>query len=499
MFFAFPLNDKPDWRKPPLITLLLILINLVIYFGPQRLEQIAQEKAAQFYVASELPEIELPLFVEHLRQTSETRSRNIPIAQAEQALREKRYRWLLAYMESEPRFVAELRNGRIVASAHRDYARWKDLRRQYENLRGESFTERWASRPADWSPVALLTACFLHASLMHLIGNMVFLFVFGYTVERTLGARRYLALYLLAGIGGELGDLAARWGSAVIGLGASGAISGLMAAYAVLYGRQRIRFFYQLLFYFDYVRAPAILLLPVWIGHEFLQQWLDPHGSVAYMAHAGGLIVGALGTWWLRRRDPARTCVPVAPVAASDPAPELLAKAQKALKSLKIDDALRYYCKLVRLQPQNGEFVSTYFNLAKRLPDSEHFHRAARYVFRLEGEAAGPVIFDNYRIYVQTAKPPQLPPDLLQRVALRFARDDRLQEAERATRLLLRVAPEHSGLPTLLLALVQSALKKRQHDKALEFRHILGERHGQESETRLAADLLRAAGVVAGA
>ena len=104
-----------------------------------------------------------------------------------------------------------------------------------------------------------------------------------YTVEQTLGTKRYLALYLLAGACGDLGDLLSRWNSPIIGLGASGAISGLMASYAVLYGRQRIRFFYQFLFYFDYVKAPAIILLPVWIGHEFLQQAINSEGGIAYI------------------------------------------------------------------------------------------------------------------------------------------------------------------------------------------------------------------------
>ena len=69
-----------------------------------------------------------------------------------------------------------------------------------------------------------------------------------------------------------------------------------------LYGRRRIRLFYQFLFYFDYVKAPAIILLPVWIAHEFLHQQLDVQGRVAYMAHASGFVTGALLIAWYRWR-----------------------------------------------------------------------------------------------------------------------------------------------------------------------------------------------------
>ncbi|MBN8449323.1 MAG: rhomboid family intramembrane serine protease [Candidatus Accumulibacter sp.] len=80
-----------------------------------------------------------------------------------------------------------------------------------------------------------------------------------------------------------------------------------MAMYVSLYGRRRIRFFYQFLFYFDYVKAPAIILLPVWIAHELVQQQLDGQGGVAYMAHAGGFVTGALLIAWYRWRHQVTT------------------------------------------------------------------------------------------------------------------------------------------------------------------------------------------------
>ena len=95
-------------------------------------------------------------------------------------------------------------------------------------------------------------------------------------------------------------------GQGGLGLGASGAVSALMGMYAVLYRMRRIRFFYQFLVYFNYVTAPALLLLPAWIANELLQHWLGGRG-IAYMAHLGGLLTGGATTTMEVIDDPAMT------------------------------------------------------------------------------------------------------------------------------------------------------------------------------------------------
>jgi hypothetical protein len=229
---------------------------------------------------------------------------------------------------------------------------------------------------------------------------MVFLFAFGYTVELALGRSRYLLFYLLAGCAGDVGDLLARWGSPGIGLGASGAISGLMAMYAMIYGRRRIRFFYQLLFYFDYVKAPAIILLPAWIAHEFFQHWFNPGNGVGNMAHAGGLLGGAL-LFALNKRLFPQTLKAPPEASADDGFAAEKAKAEALLKAMKLEAARESYGRLVALRPSDREVLGRYFNLAKLAPDGEHFHEAARRVFALEG--ADPptmqLLYDAFRDY----------------------------------------------------------------------------------------------------
>ncbi|MBS1198428.1 MAG: rhomboid family intrarane serine protease [Proteobacteria bacterium] len=493
MFFAIPLNNKPDWHHPPLITILLVLINFIVFFGPQRIETNAQENAARFYAASKiLPNIEFPRFAQYLRESGNTKKARMADA-VERAINNGDIDGPLQAMEHDQDFQRLLAAGKIVKADDEHYEEWKQQRTKYEALKGSPFTERWASNPSDWNPVSLITSVFLHGSTGHLIGNMIFLCLFGFTVEQTLGGKRYLALYLLAGACGDLGDLLARLGSTSIGLGASGAISGLMASYAVLYGRQRIRFFYQLLFYFDYVKAPAIILLPVWIAHEFLQQALNPEGGVAYMAHAGGLLSGAALTYFFKKRSPDKNLAPPTTIETENPVDVLQQRASAALKALKLDEARDLYRKLAKLAPKNSEFVSTYFNLAKRTPADEHFHRAFRYVtaFSADDPESSKWIYDCYQTYVSTAKPPRLGAEMTARLAFRFAREGRLQEADRLLRVLISREPTHGEAPNILLALLTSCLKQGSRPKALEYKKALDDRHGDTPQARMAEDILR--------
>ena len=174
-----------------------------------------------------------------------------------------------------------------------------------ELLGGEAFVTRWALIPADipaghhW--ITILTSMFMHAGWSHILGNMVFLWAFGPEVEDMMGRPRYLAFYLLGGLAATLAQLAAGPGSTVPNLGASGAIAAVMGAFLVTYPRDRIR---SILMIFVFVRVayvPAALLIGVW----FLSQLLNlgavvkvahPAGGVAYAAHVGGFIFGAVAT-----------------------------------------------------------------------------------------------------------------------------------------------------------------------------------------------------------
>lgn len=166
---------------------------------------------------------------------------------------------------------------------------------------GEPFVDRWAAVPADIVAgrrlETLLTSMFLHGSWSHIIGNMVFLWAFGPEIEDAMNPATYALFYLAGGTVAMVAQIAGDPSSALPGLGASGAIAAVMGAFLVTYPRDRIRTIIVFGFFWRVAFVPAILLIGLW----FLVQLLSlgavadaRTGGVAYLAHVGGALFGAL-------------------------------------------------------------------------------------------------------------------------------------------------------------------------------------------------------------
>ena len=142
--------------------------------------------------------------------------------------------------------------------------------------------------------VAFITFMFLHGGFLHLLGNMWSLYIFGDNVEDHLGHFRYLIFYLLCGFLSGLSHLALNWHSQIPTIGASGAIAGIMGAYAVLYPRAKVLTLVPIFFFLHFVELPAFIFLGIW----FLFQFLSATGTsaqaagIAWWAHIGGFIFG---------------------------------------------------------------------------------------------------------------------------------------------------------------------------------------------------------------
>src|SRR5262249_39225595 len=148
----------------------------------------------------------------------------------------------------------------------------------------------------------IFTSMFLHSGLLHIVGNMLFLWIFGDNVEDFFGHFAYLFFYLTCGIGAGLLHVFFNLSSTVPALGASGAISGVMGAYMLLYPRERIL---TLVFIF-LVPIPAVLILGYWFLLQFLSGinalGAGATGGVAWWAHIGGFLLGMFLTAFARRR-----------------------------------------------------------------------------------------------------------------------------------------------------------------------------------------------------
>ena len=156
--------------------------------------------------------------------------------------------------------------------------------------------------------IPLVTSMFLHGGWLHILGNMLFLWVFGGNVEDRLGHSRYVAFYFVCGIGSAIVHILANWGSAVPTIGASGAISGVMGAYIVLLPRSRILTLVPLLIFFFRFRIPAVLMIGYWFVIQFLSGVSSlgeaDRGGVAWWAHVGGFLLGAFLVWGIRESRP---------------------------------------------------------------------------------------------------------------------------------------------------------------------------------------------------
>ncbi len=149
----------------------------------------------------------------------------------------------------------------------------------------------------------LLTSMFLHGGLMHLAGNMLYLWIFGDNVEDRMGHGRYVLFYVLCGLAAALAQALPDPDSRVPMVGASGAISGVLGAYLVMFPGVRVLVLIPLGFFSRTVRLPALLVLGLWFALQLLSELAGPAGAgVAFRAHIGGFVAGMLLMPLFRRR-----------------------------------------------------------------------------------------------------------------------------------------------------------------------------------------------------
>lgn len=157
--------------------------------------------------------------------------------------------------------------------------------------------------------ISLLSSMFMHAGWLHLLGNMLYLWVFGDNIENSMGHIRYLVFYLLCGAGANALQIATAVDSQSPGLGASGAIAGVLGAYLMLYPSSRIRTLIPITFIFIPVRLPAWVLIGFWFILQLFNGLIGLNAAssntsgIAYFAHVGGFLTGAILIWFFRHRD----------------------------------------------------------------------------------------------------------------------------------------------------------------------------------------------------
>ena len=141
--------------------------------------------------------------------------------------------------------------------------------------------------------LSIFSSMFLHGGWMHLIGNMLYLWIFGDNIENTFGRKRFLLFYLLCGIAAAFAQTLMNTASEIPMIGASGAISGVLGAYLLLYPRARVLVVIPLGIFMHTMRLPAIAVLGFWFAIQlFSSIGAGSGGGVAFMAHVGGFVAG---------------------------------------------------------------------------------------------------------------------------------------------------------------------------------------------------------------
>ena len=252
-----PIKDENPTSSTPILTIVLIAMNVVVFMF-QLSKSGSQVEEAQFFVCN----ASIPYEVTHGERLAQARSRGV----------------------------------------------------QFETPTDNAFAElerRGCPQKNVW--ISILKSMFLHGSLLHIAGNMLFLWVFGNNVEDRLGKTKFVLFYLLSGIAATYAQSYVFPSSATPLVGASGAIAGILGAYLLMFPRARIRSLVILIIFITMIELPAFIVIGLW----FVMQLVSGVGSVtadtgvAYMAHVGGFLAGMLLLLLLRPRStPVRAAHP---------------------------------------------------------------------------------------------------------------------------------------------------------------------------------------------
>lgn len=475
-----PAENTINWKRPPWITLGLMLGCLLVFIFYQGSDPRLMTTAIERYLATDLVTLEAPVYENYLqRQVNlEGQSGRVHDLQAfQEAVSEDDQFWMAVNLLSDRAFYSYMLENRGILWAPRQQETWQTQRTPIQNELIEQLSaNRLGLIPDELSLSTLVTYQFLHGGWGHLVGNLVFLFLLGFTVEKALGPGRFLLAYLVCGVLSGLVYTAFSVGSKMPLVGASGSISGLMGMYVAIYGVRRIRFFYFLGVYFNYFRAPALALLPVWVGKEIYDYWFAGATGIAYMAHAGGLLAGAtlvlvLGKSWFQVRE---TFFEPEEDEQDQRFTTSYAQAMSSLARMDFDVAQHQFEALWQHYPERSILLEHLYQLAKLRPDLPAYRERARELMTLAlSSSQSERLVEVWQEYLSkgSAQAPLSAEDH-NRVLFACLRQDDLKTAEKAFERL-----RSSGNDTLAseaCRLLAEEFEKRQMaPKARHYRQLL--------------------------
>lgn len=473
-----PLYRKITLRTFPYCTLCLVLINVAVFLLFQRNDDLYHEMAIEYYVESGLLDMEFSFYKSYKGNIEE---KNIsPEEKFFLMKRDKDFEW-------------KLTRGEIIPHTAEEYPTWKKNRDRYENLLQKTVSARFGLSTDNPRWPQFFTHMFLHGGWDHLLGNMIFLWLAGCLLEQGCGALILALVYLGGGLcaaGLFLGTLPGQTISTLVG--ASGSIAGIMGAITTLYGMQRIKIFLMLGFYFNYLRVPAMLLLPLWIGYElFNNLQYGETNNVAYMAHVGGLLGGAAMGFVLRRFLAVKVDAADPEEQPADPAETLFADALLAMRELRFERAEEILQDVIRQDPHHLRAHQQLFAIAKARTDVPAMARYGQNL--LERLAAAGSDSEALAVYQELVRRNAWPeqPERLASLASFLSRQEQWGELEKAVALIIRRAPGTPQIPALLLQLAHGLRRSGNDERGVLCLRLLAARYPHSQEAILAQSALR--------
>jgi membrane associated rhomboid family serine protease len=264
---VLPLKDNIPTRRFPILTVLIIVACCVVYFGVQKggILKGPDDKHVIEYAA-------IPYEVTH----------------------PGKHCGVTAIVKTDTGQTGRLQGAPIALCEGKSVTLASGASAKVERVPG--------SQPSTW--LTLLFAMFMHGSIIHLAGNMLFLWIFGNNIEDSMSRWRFLTFYLLGGLAASAAQIAVSPGSTTPTLGASGAIAAVLGGYALLYPRARVVTLVFIIIFVTVIELPALVVLGAWFVLQLLDASSQPlgGGGVAYFAHIGGFVFGLLAIRFFANR-----------------------------------------------------------------------------------------------------------------------------------------------------------------------------------------------------
>lgn len=480
-----PVTGKNNKKQFPVMTLALIVVNIIVYFFFQANDHYLYQESMRYYHDSGLLNIELSAYKNYLEQTDKE---SLDIAQQKSQSAD-----ILVYdMLRDHKFLSLLRSERIIKKDTAIYSDWRQKRDNFESRQSSIVMKRYGYSPVEKNRIGLLTHMFLHGSTMHLVGNMVFLYFVGALLESAIGPFFILAGYLVTGIAAcSLFAFVYPLSPGPL-VGASGAIAGLMGGYAILFRLRKVKIFYSLGFYFNYATIPALVLLPIWLGNEFFQLYINPESQVAYMAHVGGLASGGIlgGLHLLFRRDAVDEMFQESE--QKDRVAEHLEKGMNKMAQLNMKEARKHMSAILKIQPDHRTALRHLFNIDKSNPQSDQFHTTAAKLLSSMQSHEDDLFIEFFERYKRLAKKPKMSKRTVLRLIRTYLNRQEYEKAEGYVALLVYYEGEQALVPDFLLRLAEGYRSVGKTKKSRTCLGILAKRFGTSNAAIKAQEIFQA-------